>query len=137
LNPTFFYVRAVIFFLVWGALILVLNRWSKEQDDSAPRLPGPKDRRFRVLAGPGLVLYMITITFMSVDCVMSLEPRFYSTIFGILFLGGQGLSTIAFTILVLATLARFKPVSDVVQPDHFHDLGKLMLAFVMLWAYFN
>jgi hypothetical protein len=137
LNPTFFYIRAVIFFVVWGGLIFLLNRWSKEQDDAAPRLPGPRDRRFRVLAGPGLVLYMITITFMSVDWIMSLEPHFYSTIFGILTVGGQGLSTIAFTILVLASLARFKPVADVVQPDHFHDLGKLMLAFVMLWAYFN
>ena len=137
LNPGFFYLRAVIFFVVWGALIVLLNRWSKEQDQAAPRLPGPMDRRFRVLAGPGLVLYMITITFMSVDWIMSLEPHFYSTIFGILTVGGQGLSTLAFTILVLASLARFKPVSEVAQPDHFHDLGKLMLAFVMLWAYFN
>ena len=90
-----------------------------------------------MLSGPGLVLYMLTLTFMSVDWVLSLAPHFYSTIFGILMLGGQGLSTLAFTILTLAALARFKPMSDVVEPDHFHDLGKLMLAFVMLWAYFN
>lgn len=137
LNTTFFFARAALFFAIWGGLVFVLNRWSKEQDDSAPRLPGPMDRRFRVLSGPGLVLYFITITFMAVDWIMSLQPHFTSTIFGILTIGGQGLSTLAFTILVLSALARFKPVSDVAQPDHFHDLGKLMLAFVMLWAYFN
>jgi len=80
---------------------------------------------------------MLTITFMSVDWVMSLEPHFTSTIWGILTLGGQGLSTLAFTILVLAALSRFKPVSEVASEGNFHDLGKLMLAFVMLWAYFN
>jgi hypothetical protein len=137
LNVGFFFVRAAIFFAIWGGLAFFFNRWSKEQDDSAPRLPGPKDGRFRVLSGPGLVLYMLTLTFMSVDWILSLAPHFYSTIFGILMLGGQGLSTMAFTILTLAALARFKPMSDIVEPDHFHDLGKLMLAFVMLWAYFN
>lgn len=137
LNVNFFYMRAAIFFAVWGALAFLFNRWSKEQDDHAIRLPGPKDGRMRVLAGPGIVLYVVTLTFMSVDWVMSLAPHFYSTIFGILMLGGQGLSTLAFTILVLAALSRFKPMFDVLQADHFHDLGKLMLAFTMLWAYFN
>jgi hypothetical protein len=137
LNTPFFFIRAAIFFVVWGGLSFVLNAWSKEQDDAAPRLPGPMDRRFRVLAGPGLVLYFITITFMAVDWIMSLKPEFTSTIFGILTIGGQGLSTLAFTILILSALARFKPVSDVAQPGHFHDLGKLTMAFVMLWAYFN
>jgi hypothetical protein len=137
LNVQFFLVRAVIFFGVWLTLMYFFNRWSKEQDESAPRLPGPMDGRFRVLSGPGLVLYMITLTFMSVDWIMSLAPRFYSTIFGILMVGGQGLSTIAFSIVILRALSRFRPMSDVVEPNHFHDLGKLMLAFTMLWAYFN
>jgi hypothetical protein len=137
LNKSFFLIRAVLFFAIWGTLIMFLNRWSKEQDDTAPRLPGPKDGRLRVLSGPGLVLYMITLTFMSVDWIMSLQPRFYSTIFGILMLGGQGLSTMAFTILALGVLAKFRPISEVIEKDHFHDLGKLMLAFVMLWAYFS
>ena len=137
LNVPFFFVRAVLFFGIWGVLAFFLNRWSREQDESAPRLPGPMDGRFRVLSGPGLVLYMLTLTFMSVDWVMSLMPHFYSTIFGILMLGGQGLSTMAFTIIVLSILTRFRPMSEVVASEHFHDLGKLMLAFVMLWAYFN
>jgi hypothetical protein len=137
LNATFFYVRAAIYFAIWGGLAYFLNRWSREQDAEAPRRPGPKDGRMRTLAGPGLVLYVLTITFMSVDWIMSLEPHFTSTIFGILTIGGQGLSTIAFTVLALAALSQARPVSAVAQPNVFHDFGKLMLAFTMLWAYFN
>jgi hypothetical protein len=137
LNPTFFYIRAGLYFAIWGTLTFFLTRWSSEQDAEPTRLPGPKDGRLRVLSGPGIVLYMLTITFMSTDWIMSCEPHFTSTIFGILMLGGQGLSTLAFTILVLALLARVRPVSEVAMPSVFHDLGKLMLAFVMLWAYFN
>jgi hypothetical protein len=137
LNTTFFYIRAVIYFVIWGTLAYFLNRWSAEQDGEPTRLPGPKDSRFRVLSGPGLVLYMLTITFMSVDWILSLQPHFSSTIFGILILGGQGLSTMAFTILILAALSKTSPVARIAKPDLFHDLGKLMLAFVMLWAYFS
>src|SRR6185503_301247 len=116
LNPNFFYIRAAGFFVIWGALAFLLNRWSKEQDDNPIRPMGPKDGRMRVLSGPGLVLYMLTVTFMAVDWVMSLEPHFTSTIFGILTLGGQGLSTLAFTILVLAGLSHSRPVSEVARP---------------------
>jgi hypothetical protein len=137
LNIPFFYARAALYFVIWGGLAFLLNRWSREQDVAAPRLPGPKDGRLRVLSGPGLVLYVLTITFMSVDWIMSLEPHFTSTIFGILTVGGQGLSTIAFTILVLAVLSAARPFSTITQASHFHDFGKLMLAFTMLWAYFN
>jgi hypothetical protein len=137
LNAPFFFARALTFFVIWAALIFYLNKWSREQDVQPLQLPGPQDRRSRVLSGPGLVLFVATITFMSVDWVMSLDPHWYSTIFGILMLGGQGLSTMAFTILVLAKLVRFQPMSSVAHADQFHDLGKLMFAFVMLWAYFS
>ena len=137
LNPQFFYIRAIIYFVIWMGLTTILTRWSKAQDDSAPVPPGPEDRKFRVLAGPGILLHVLAVTFMSVDWVMSLDPHFYSTIFGILTLGGQGLATLAFTILVLQGLAHAKPMSEVVNTERFHDFGKLMLAFVMLWAYFN
>jgi hypothetical protein len=137
LNAGFFYGRAAAFFVIWGALVFFLTKWSREQDE-APAVPtGPADRRFRVLSGPGLCLFVLTVTFMSVDWVMSLDPHWYSTIFGILTLGGQGLSTLAFTILVLASLVKFQPMASVADADKFHDLGKLMFAFVMLWAYFS
>lgn len=137
LNKPFFYARAALFFAIWGALIFFLNRWSKVQDDEAPLLPGPKDRRFRVLSGPGLVLFVLTVTFMSVDWVMSLDPHWYSTMFGVIFIGGAGLSGIAFSILILSALLHTRPYSEIVAPSQMHDLGKLMLAFVMLWAYFS
>ena len=137
LNAPFFFVRAAVFFAIWGALIFLFNRWSKEQDDTAPQLPGPADRRFRMLAGPGLVLFVLTVTFMSVDWVMSLDPHWYSTMFGVIVIGGQGLGAIAFSILMVAALSDARPFRDVVTAAHLHDLGKLMLAFVMLWAYFS
>ncbi len=137
LNRTFFFIRAALYFVIWGGLTYFLTRWSHEQDGEPTRLPGPKDGRMRMLSGPGLVLYMITVTFMAVDWIMSGNPHFTSTIFGILTLGQQGLSTMAFTILILALIVRSKPVSEVARAETFSDLGNLMLTFVMLWAYFN
>lgn len=137
LNPQFFYIRAGIYFAIWITLTTILTRWSKAQDEAPPVGPGPLDRRFRVLSGPGILLHVLCLTFMSVDWVMSLDPHFYSTIFGILTLGGQGLSTLAFTVLMLQGLSHSKPMSQVLNAERFHDFGKLMLAFVMLWAYFN
>jgi hypothetical protein len=137
LNPQFFLFRAVLFFAIWTGLTYILNKWSREQDQEPPQPIGPKDRRSRMVSGPGLVLYVATITFMSVDWVMSLDPHWYSTIFGVLTLGGQGLSTLAFTIVVLASLVQFKPMSQVATANTFHDHGKLMFAFLMLWAYFS
>jgi hypothetical protein len=137
LNVPFFTLRAVAYFLIWGTIIYFLNKWSREQDENPPMLPGPQDRRFRLLSGPCLVVYVLTITFMSVDWVMSLDPHWYSTIYGIITLGGQGLSALAFTILVLSFLAKFPPMSEVLGAEQIHDLAKLMFAFVMVWAYFQ
>jgi hypothetical protein len=92
-------------------------------------------RRLEALSGPGLVLYGGTVTFASIDWVMSLEPHWYSTIYGLLFIVGQALTTLAFAIVVLSLLAEQKPLSEVVTATHFHDLGNLLLAFIMLWAY--
>jgi hypothetical protein len=137
LNQTFFFVRAAVFFVIWGALAFFFNRWSLEQDRTAPQLPGRADARFRVLAGPGLVLFVLTVTFMSVDWVMSLDPHWYSTMFGVIVIGGSGLSGIAFSIMMVAALLHTRPFAEVVTAEQMHDLGKLMLAFVMLWAYFS
>ena len=133
-NVGFFIVRAVIYFAIWGTLIYFLNKWSAEQDQTADiRLAN----RMQTLSGPGIVLFALTVTFAAVDWVMSLDPEWYSTIFGILFMGGWGLSALSFTIAVAVLLANREPLRGVLAPRHFHDLGKLLLAFVMLWAYFN
>ena len=134
LNLTFFVARAVLYFAVWNALVFFLNRWSLEQD----RSPDPRiARRMQVLSGGGLLAYALTITFASFDWLMSLDPHWYSTIYGVLVMGGQGLTALAFLIAVLVWLSRRPPLDAVVAPVHFHDLGNLMLAFVMLWAYFS
>jgi hypothetical protein len=133
LNVLFFILRAVFYFAVWNALTYFLNRWSREQDRTGER---DLTRKLQGLSGPGIVLYGLTVTFASVDWVMSLDPGWFSTIFGILFMGGQGLSAMAFTIAVIVLLSSYRPMSEVIQPRHLHDLGKLMLAFLMLWAYF-
>ena len=136
LNAPFFYLRAVLFFAIWGGLAYLLNKWSREQDEQTAQLIGPQDRRFRLLSAPGLVIFVLSITLMSVDWVMSVDPHWYSTIFGVLMIGGQGLATMAFTLVVLAALVKHEPMSRVALPGVVHDLSKLMLAFTMLWAYF-
>jgi hypothetical protein len=84
----------------------------------------------------GLLLYALTMTFAAMDWGMSLEPHWFSTLYGVMFMGGQGLSTFAFMIPMAALLADRQPFARIISPAQFHDLGKLMLAFVMLWAYF-
>ena len=134
LNTPFFLVRAATYFLAWNTLTWRLNAWSLEQD----RNPDPDiARRMQRLSAGGLLAYGLTITFASFDWLMSLEPSWFSTIYGVLIIGGQGLTAMAFLIIVLVWLSRRPPLDRIVQPTHFHDLGNLMLAFVMLWAYFS
>jgi hypothetical protein len=127
----FFVARAAAFFAVWLLFAFILNRWSLRQDADAAFPP----RRFRLLSGPGLVLYGFTITLASVDWVMSLNPHWYSTIFPPLFATGQVLTGLAFAITVLLLLAAYRPMSGVLYPQLLRDLGNLLLAFVMIWAY--
>jgi hypothetical protein len=134
LNVPFFLARTAIYFACWNAISHFLNAWSLEQDRSAdPRIA----RKMQLLSAGGLVVYGLTITFASFDWLMSLEPHWYSTIYGVLIMGGQGLSAMAFLIVVLVWLSRRPPLDRIVVKSHFHDLGNLTLAFVMLWAYFS
>jgi hypothetical protein len=133
LNTPFFLIRAAIYFLVWNGISYFLNAWSLEQDQTGERrLSG----RMQKLSAAGLLAYGLTITFASFDWLMSLDPHWYSTIYGVLILGGQGLTAIAFLIVVIAWLSRREPLDALIVPSHFHDAGNLTLAFVMLWAYF-
>ncbi len=134
LNVPFFIARAVVYFAVWLAMARLLDKWSREQDRNGGFL---SLRRLRRLSGPGLVVYAVTITFAAYDWLMSLNPEWFSTIFGLLVISGQALSAIALVILVATLLARREPMARVLQPRHFHDLGKLLLAFVMVWAYLS
>jgi len=126
--------RAVVYFALWLALMFIFNIWSKQQDihreDRALR------RRLKMLAGPGIILYVFAMSFAAIDWVMSLSPHWASTIYGFIFVGGQLISSMSFIIAVVVLLSRAEPFSSILQPRHLHDLGKLLLAFVMLWAYF-
>jgi hypothetical protein len=136
LNVPFFIIRAGIYFLVWIALTFLLNRYSAAQDSREAGVTPADTRRVRVVSAPGLLAYCLTATFASIDWIMSLDPHWFSTIFGLLFIGGQGLSAFAFVIAILAALSHTEPVATYLTSRHFHDYGKLLLAFVMLWAYF-
>jgi hypothetical protein len=134
LNLKFFILRAAVYFAIWLVLAYLLSRWSREQDTSTDRAP---TKKMRVLSGPGMVLFVLTVSFAAIDWVMSISPAWYSTIFGLLFVASFALSGLAFAIAMVAMLADREPMADVVAPLHFHDLGKLLLALVMLWAYFS
>jgi hypothetical protein len=134
LNLSGFITRAAIYFAIWLVLAYLLNRWSAEQDSPG----GPRSNfRFRAVSGPGMLLYALTITFASIDWIMSLDPSWISTIYGLLFVAGQLLSAICFTVVVAAILSNYKPASEYLKADYIHDYGKLMLTFVMVWAYFS
>jgi len=133
LNTGFFLLRALVYFSGWILIAWTMTRWSRRQDEGDMSV----NQRLQYLSGGGLVFYALAATFASIDWIMSINPHWYSTLFGFIFIGGQGLSALAFTIVVSTFLARRAPMATVLKPSHFHDLGKLSLAFVMLWAYFN
>ncbi len=134
MNPLGWDLRAVLFFAVWLVLAFALSGWSRRQDATGdPELI----RKMRRLAAPGLVLYTVTITLASIDWLMTVNPHWYSTMYGIWFLGGHGVAALAFLILVSLFLSRRDPMDEVLVQRHFHDYGKLLLAFTMLWAYFS
>jgi hypothetical protein len=134
LNPGFFTVRAIIYFAIWVGLAFVLNKWSREQDETGnPAI----ESRFEAISGPGLILWGLAITFASIDWVMSLEPHWFSTIYGMIFMIVAALTAMSFVIFVERHLSDYEPLHDSVEPAQYNDQGNLMLAFVMLWAYLS
>lgn len=134
LNPGGFWLRFAVYFAVWIGLALLLRRLSLAQDTAAD--PLAVARRLRVVSAPGLVLYAFTLTFACFDWLMSVEPEWFSTIFGVYNFGGAGMAALAFLVLIQLFLRTRQPLARYLEPKQFHDWGKLMLAFVMLWAYF-
>jgi hypothetical protein len=134
LNPQFFFVRLVVYFLIWMAISFSLSRLSTRQDrEGDARLLG----RMRVISAPGLIIYVLSLTFASVDWLMSLQPHWFSTIYGFYLVASQGISGFAFLIVIAVFLSRSEPMAGIFQPRHFHDWGKLLFAFVMIWTYFS
>jgi hypothetical protein len=134
LNPRFFTVRALIYFAIWLTLSHFLNKWSSEQDNTGdPKL----STRLETISAPGLILWGIAVTYASIDWVMSLDPHWFSTMFGMIFMIVGALGAMAFVIFVLRMLSEYEPVKAVATASQFNDLGNLLLAFVMLWAYLS
>jgi hypothetical protein len=132
LNPPFFWVRAALFLVLWNVLAWLLNLWSRRHDEAAdPQV----QHRASTLAGPGLIIIGISMTFASVDWIMSLEPTFRSTIFGPLVMSGQMVSALAAAIIALAWLAPRSQFGEVVSLEAVGDLGNLLLTFLVIWAY--
>jgi hypothetical protein len=134
LSPRWFWVRSAGYFAFWAILAYLLNRGSAQQDETEDPTP---TRRLQRISGPGLGLCFLTGTFAAIDWGMSLEPKWYSTIYGVMLIVGWGLLTFAAMIIVSALLVREEPLAHLVGPSQFQDLGNLMLAFVMLWAYMS
>jgi hypothetical protein len=134
LNISFFVIRAAIYFAIWIALTSVTTRWSLELDRTLDPASARRLQRFSAL---GLLLVGLTMTFASIDWIMSLEPHWYSAIYGVMVAMGYVLAAFAFVVAVVAGLARRPPLADAVavSPRLFNDLGSLLLAFVLLWAY--
>jgi hypothetical protein len=134
LNTPFFLIRAAIYLGGWMFLSWWLNRNSTIEDEQGHDVVHGK---FGKASAPGLIFWAISVTFMAIDWVMSVDPHWFSTIFGLLFMASQGLTSMAFLITLMVVLSFRRPMSDVLTPRHLHDLGKLLLALVMVWAYFS
>ena len=135
LTQNAFLGRAALYFLIWIGLTLLFNALSAQQDVNKD------DRKLRArikfFAGPGIILYVFAMSFAAIDWVMSLSPHWASTIYGFMFVAGQAISAMSLMILVVVMLAGSEPFSHYIQERHLHDLGKLLFAFNMLWAYFS
>lgn len=135
LSPWFFILRNIIYFAIWGFLALYLYGWSGREDRSG--YTAEASWRARRVSAPGILIWGLTVSFAAVDWVMSLDPSWYSTIWGILFIVGNGLSTLAFMIAIISLIADRRPLRDLLSPGLLNDLGNLLMAFTMLWAYVN
>jgi hypothetical protein len=134
LTRNFFVLRSVVYFAIWLTIVYFLNKWSAEQDATGNKRLASTLEAF---SAPGLILWGIAVTYSAIDWVMSIEPLWFSTIFGFLFMIVAALVAMAFVIFVLRLLSDNEPLKNVVTASQFNDLGNLMLAFVMLWAYMS
>lgn len=132
LNVPFFVGRTVLYFAIWIGLAYLLNRWSRQQDETAaPSV----NRKLKNISPPGLILYVLATTFAAFDWMMSLEPEWFSSIYGLFFIAGQALAAIAFAIIMLKLFDTRKPLVDRLTVDIYNDLGNFLLGFVSFWAY--
>lgn len=132
LNSTFFIVRSVVFFAIWSFLTFRLYRMSLAQDNGHTQKLGDQMRR---TSAWGMLLFALTVTYAAFDWLMSIDPHWYSTIFGVYFFAGSLLSVVALMTLLSLTLQRNNVLGGTISVEHYHDLGKLLFAFTIFWTY--
>lgn len=132
LNMPFFWIRFVLYFAIWILYAVKLRKHSAIQDEHPTR---DVAKKLSGLGGSGLLVYTMTVTFAIIDWVMSLEPHWFSTIYGAIFMIHFAMSALAFSILIGVLLSRQEPMKTVFTIDRMHDLGSLQFATIMLWAY--
>lgn len=132
LNVVWFHRRAIVYFVAWIAIgwLLILS-----SPNERPPAESRRSRRLQRTSALGLIIYGLTITLAAVDWVMSLEPEWFSTMYGVLYMAGQAVSGISLSLVVVLLLERFEPWSRTVTAQRRNDLGNLLLTFVMFWAY--
>ncbi len=138
LQPIWWIVRSAVYFLLFGVMAYLFSHWSRLQDASENYEESARHLgTATAFSGPSIIFYVLLITFASVDWMMTLEPHWFSTMWGFLFVAGWALSCFCFAVAILAYFSDKPPLDRVLGKRHFHDIGKLMLALVMVWAYFN
>jgi hypothetical protein len=129
LNASFFSIRTGVYFFIWLGLLFAFFQSTKKLSS------GTSFTKF--LSGLGIILCGLAATFASVDWMMSLEPHWFSSMYGVSFAAGHILAALAFAIIITWNISKHSPFSKTITPQHFHDLGNLLLAFVMFWTYVN
>jgi len=134
LDEGWWVIRAVLYFVIWCGLAYVLTGMSYKQDEEDIQ---PLFTRMRVISGPGLLAMALTVTFMSVDWAMSVDPHWFSTIFGFLFAASDLLAAMAFTIIIVKSIEHVEPTKKLLNTQFWHDYGNWLMATTMLWAYLS
>jgi hypothetical protein len=132
LNMPFLWIRWVVYALFLTGLTYFLTKWSRREDETKST---DFTRKLEKLSAPGVPIFFMLMTFCSVDYLMTLEPHWYSTVYGFMVVIGWCLSALALIVATLALLAMFDPFAHALTKKHLHDLGKLLLMLTMLWAY--
>lgn len=131
LNEPFFLIRTLIYFLIWSVFGAILYRMSVKQDTGNTGVNG----KMRSISAPGMILFALSITYASFDWLMSLDPHWYSTIFGAYYFAGSFLGAVSFFVLIAYYLRTKNILHDKITEEHYHDLGKWMFGFTIFWAY--
>ena len=132
LNPPFFIIRSAVYLGLWTLLALLLYRGSIRQDK---KFNAAEQMRSKRISAPGIVIFALTITFASFDWLMSLEPHWYSTIFGVYIFAGSFLAAQAFIILFVLGYRKKGILKETITVEHYHDIGKFLFAFTIFWGY--